>query len=98
MCCASFLNDFAVSIKMAMTKIVAEPHEDPGGPTAAAYGLSASTTSAPNALPSVGATVVTTEGEGKVTAQNPMKGTVSVQLEEGKTQEFPAEEVEEKKA
>lgn len=103
LCCASFLNDFLpVSIKMAKDQNLSlNPTKISGtcGRLLCCLRFECEHYEcAKNALPSVGATVVTTEGEGKVTAQNPMKGTVSVQLEEGKTQEFPAEEVEEKKA
>ena len=102
LCCASFLNEFLpVSIKMAKDQNLSlNPTKISGtcGRLLCCLRFECEHYEvAKNTFPSVGAIVITTEGEGKVTAQNPMKGTVSVDLEDGKSQEFPAEEVEEKK-
>lgn len=103
LCCASFLNDFLpVSIKMAKDQNLSlNPTKISGtcGRLLCCLRFECEHYEvAKTALPGMGAIVITTEGEGKVIGQNPMKGTVTVQLEDGKTQEFPAEEVEEKKA
>lgn len=47
-------------------------------------------------LPSVGSRVVTPEGEGKVVGVNVIKNSISVELDDKTTMEFPAEEVAEK--
>ncbi|HHY38483.1 MAG TPA: stage 0 sporulation family protein [Clostridia bacterium] len=47
-------------------------------------------------LPSVGSRVVTPEGEGKVVGVNVIKNTISVELDDKTTMEFPAEEVADK--
>jgi cell fate regulator YaaT (PSP1 superfamily) len=101
LCCSSFLNDFLpVSIKMAKDQNLSlNPTKISGtcGRLLCCLRFECEHYEATkNMLPSVGSIVITSEGEGKVTAQNPIKGTVSVQLGEGKPIEFPAEEVEEK--
>jgi cell fate regulator YaaT (PSP1 superfamily) len=53
---------------------------------------------AKGSMPRAGIRVITPEGEGKVASLNPIKGIISVEMEDGKVTEFPAEEVEEKKA
>ena len=44
-------------------------------------------------LPAVGATVVTPQGEGRVTATNPARGTVTVAIADRPEQNFPAHQV-----
>lgn len=103
LCCSLFLTEFLpVSIKMAKEQDLSLNPSKISGVCGRLmcclryecehYEDSRSTT-----LPQVGARVFTSEGEGKVVAQNPSKGMVSVELENGKVMEFPAEEVEEKK-
>lgn len=103
LCCATFLNDFLpVSIKMAKDQNLSlNPTKISGtcGRLLCCLRFECDHyEDAKSALPPVGAKVVTPEGEGRVVAQNGVKGSLSVELEGGKVQEFPAEEVEEKKA
>lgn len=103
LCCASFLNDFLpVSIKMAKDQNLSlNPTKISGtcGRLLCCLRFECEHyEDAKSSLPPVGSSVVTPEGEGKVTAQNPLKGTVSVEIEAGKVMEFPAEEVEERKS
>ena len=49
------------------------------------------------AMPEVGARAATVEGEGKIVSVNVLRNVVSVELDSGKTMEFPVEEVEVKK-
>ncbi len=102
LCCASFLSDFLpVSIKMAKDQNLSLNPTKISGTCGRLlcclrfecehYEDSKST------LISVGSTVVTPEGEGKIVSQNPLKGILVVQLEDGATREFPPEEVDEKK-
>lgn len=102
LCCASFLNDFLpVSIKMAKDQNLSlNPTKISGtcGRLLCCLRFECDHyDDAKSSLPPVGAKVITPEGEGKVVAQNPIKASLSVELEGGKVQEFPAEEVEEKK-
>ncbi|HHX28997.1 MAG: PSP1 domain-containing protein [Bacillota bacterium] len=103
LCCASFLNDFLpVSIKMAKEQNLSlNPTKISGtcGRLLCCLRFECEHyEDAKSTLPPVGAKVITPEGEGKVVAQNALKSSLSVELEGGKVQEFPAEEVEEKKA
>ncbi len=103
LCCASFLNDFLpVSIKMAKDQNLSlNPTKISGACGRLLCCLRFECDHyeyARNALPQVGAIVVTPEGEGRVAAQNPGKSTLRVEIEDGKIMEFPLEEVEEKKA
>ncbi len=103
LCCASFLNDFLpVSIKMAKEQNLSlNPTKISGtcGRLLCCLRFECEHyEDAKSSLPPVGARVITPEGEGKVVAQNALKSSLSVELEGGKVQEFPVEEVEEKKA
>lgn len=103
LCCASFLNDFLpVSIKMAKDQNLSlNPTKISGtcGRLLCCLRFECEHyEDAKSSLPAVGVKVITPEGEGKVVAQNAIKSSLSVELESGKVQEFPAEEVEEKKA
>ncbi|MGI6642938.1 MAG: PSP1 domain-containing protein [Bacillota bacterium] len=103
LCCASFLNDFLpVSIRMAKDQNLSlNPTKISGACGRLLCCLRFECDHyecAKNALPQVGAVVVTPEGEGRVVARNLGKNTLSVEIEDAKTMEFPAEEVEEKKA
>lgn len=103
LCCATFMNDFLpVSIRMAKEQNLSlNPTKISGtcGRLLCCLRFECEHyEDAKSTLPSVGAIVLTPEGEGKVVAQNALKCSLSVELEDGKTQEFPAEEVEEKKA
>jgi len=102
LCCATFLCDFLpVSIKMAKDQNLSlNPTKISGACGRLLCCLRFECEhyeDARNAMPSVGTRVLTPEGEGKIVGLNPMKGTVLVEMEDGKDQEFPAEEVEEKK-
>jgi cell fate regulator YaaT (PSP1 superfamily) len=103
LCCASFLSEFLpVSIKMAKDQNLSlNPTKISGtcGRLLCCLRFECEHyEDAKNAMPQVGTRVITPEGEGKVSALNPLKGSISVEMEDGKIQEFPAEEVEEKKA
>ncbi|MGI6633246.1 MAG: PSP1 domain-containing protein [Bacillota bacterium] len=103
LCCASFLNEFLpVSIKMAKDQNLSlNPTKISGtcGRLLCCLRFECDHyEDAKSSLPPVGSRVITPEGEGKVVAQNALKGTLSIELEGGKVQEFPSEEVEEKKA
>lgn len=102
LCCATFLNDFQpVSIKMAKEQNLSlNPTKISGtcGRLLCCLRFECDHyQEARSVLPQVGVVVITPEGEGKVTAVNPVKGTIVVELEGGQSAEFPAEEVEEKK-
>ena len=45
----------------------------------------------------VGSRVITPEGEGKVISYDKQKGVITVQLDDGAVDEFPEEEIDEKK-
>ncbi len=103
LCCTSFLNDFLpVSIKMAKDQNLSlNPTKISGACGRLLCCLRFECEHydwVKNSLPPVGVSVVTPEGEGKVVFQNGGKNLLSVQLEDGKVVEFPAEEVEEKKS
>ena len=103
LCCATFLCDFLpVSIKMAKDQNLSlNPTKISGACGRLLCCLRFECEhyeDARNAMPAVGTRVITPEGEGKVSSLNPLKGTVLVEMEDGKAQEFPAEEVEEKKS
>jgi len=103
LCCATFMNDFLpVSIKMAKEQNLSlNPTKISGtcGRLLCCLRFECEHyEDAKSTLPAVGAIVLTPEGEGKVVAQNALKCSLSVELEGGKIQEFPVEEVEEKKA
>lgn len=103
LCCATFMNEFLpVSIRMAKEQNLSlNPTKISGtcGRLLCCLRFECEHyEDAKSVLPSLGAIVLTPEGEGKVVALNAIKYSVSVELEGGKVQEFPAEEVEEKKA
>ncbi|HHW17379.1 MAG TPA: stage 0 sporulation family protein [Firmicutes bacterium] len=102
LCCATFLNEFLpVSIKMAKDQNLSlNPSKISGtcGRLLCCLRFECEKCDdTKTALPSIGVLVITPEGEGRVIGQNPAKGTLTVQFEDGKAIEFPAEEVEEKK-
>ncbi len=101
-CCCSFLGEFQpVSIKMAKEQNLSlNPAKISGlcGRLMCClryecehYGDMKSS------MPEAGARVATVEGEGKVVGVNILKGTVTVELDDKSTAEFPVEEVEVKK-
>ena len=101
-CCRSFLGDFQpVSIKMAKEQNLSlNPSKISGvcGRLMCCLRFECDHyEDLRSGMPEVGARVVTVEGEGKVSAVNVLRNTVSVELEGGKNMEFPAEEVEIKK-
>lgn len=102
LCCASFLSDFLpVSIKMAKDQNLSlNPTKISGSCGRLLCCLRFECEhyeDARSLMPQAGTRVVTPEGEGKVASLNPLKGVISVEVEDGKILEFPAEEVEEKK-
>lgn len=102
LCCASFLNDFLpVSIKMAKDQNLSlNPTKISGtcGRLLCCLRFECEHyEDAKSSMPQAGTRVITPDGEGRVAVVNPIRGVVSVELEDGKVQEFPAEEVEEKK-
>jgi cell fate regulator YaaT (PSP1 superfamily) len=102
LCCATFLNDFhPVSIKMAKDQNLSlNPTKISGSCGRLLCCLRFECDhyeDVKNSVPQPGAIVLTPEGEGKVVSSNGMKGVVTVELEDGNTQEFPSEEVDEKK-
>jgi len=101
-CCRSFLGDFQpVSIKMAKEQNLSlNPSKISGvcGRLMCCLRYECDHyEDSRQGMPDVGTRVVTVEGEGKVASVNVLRSTVSVNLEGGKTAEFPAEEVEVKK-
>ncbi len=101
-CCRSFLGDFQpVSIKMAKEQNLSlNPSKISGvcGRLMCCLRYECDHyEDLRSGMPEVGARVVTVEGEGKVSTVNVLRNTVSVELEGGKSMEFPAEEVEIKK-
>lgn len=103
LCCVTFLNEFLpVSIKMAKDQNLSlNPTKISGtcGRLLCCLRFECEHyEDARSSLPTIGTTVLTPEGEGKVIAQNPIKSTITVELDGGKSAEFPVEEVEEKKS
>jgi cell fate regulator YaaT (PSP1 superfamily) len=101
-CCKSFLGDFQpVSIKMAKEQNLSlNPTKISGvcGRLMCCLRYECEHYEDTRlAMPEVGSRVVTVEGEGRVAASNVLRNTVSVELDGGKTMEFPVEEVEVKK-
>lgn len=102
LCCASFLSDFLpVSIKMAKDQNLSlNPTKISGtcGRLLCCLRFECDHyEDARSSMPQAGIRVITPEGEGKVASLNPIKGIISVEMEDGKVLDFPAEEVEEKK-
>lgn len=102
LCCASFLSDFLpVSIKMAKDQNLSlNPTKISGtcGRLLCCLRFECEHyEDAKSSMPQAGIRVITPEGEGKVSSLNPIKGIISVEMEDGKVRDFPAEEVEEKK-
>jgi len=102
LCCATFLTEFLpVSIRMAKDQNLSlNPSKISGvcGRLMCCLRFECEHyEDAKSAMPQIGAMVLTPEGEGKVVSQNPIKGIVGIELENGKVIELPVEEVEEKK-
>lgn len=101
-CCKAFLGDFQpVSIKMAKDQNLSlNPTKISGvcGRLMCCLRFECDHYEDTRAsMPEVGARAMTVEGEGKITAINVLRNTVTVELDEGKTMEFPVEEVEVRK-
>lgn len=98
-CCRVFLTDFEpVSIRMAKQQnLPLNPAKISGlcGRLMCCLRFECeSYAEAKHGLPAAGTFVATTEGDGVVTAVDASKATVTVELEDGRVAEFPAEEVE----
>jgi cell fate regulator YaaT (PSP1 superfamily) len=103
LCCCSFLGDFEpVSIRMAKDQNLSlNPTKISGlcGRLMCCLRYECGHyEGARAALPEIGATVLTAEGEGRVTGVNLLKNTVTVELDGKQTSEFSADDIGNKKS
>ncbi|MBP8614346.1 MAG: stage 0 sporulation family protein [Firmicutes bacterium] len=104
LCCSSFLYEFQpVSIRMAKEQNLSlNPTKISGicGRLLCCLRFEAEVTEVakrPEATVDLGSLVITPEGEGKVISYDRQKGIITVELDDGTVDEFPEEEVDEKK-
>jgi cell fate regulator YaaT (PSP1 superfamily) len=104
LCCSSFLYEFQpVSIRMAKEQNLSlNPTKISGicGRLLCCLRFEADMTESvksPGFALEAGSRVITPEGEGKVISYDKQKGVITVQLDDGAVDEFPEEEIDEKK-